>query len=194
MLPWSIPLFEHAVADKARTTFYPVYSVVASNEVWAESQWLRLWQTPRDQRMFLTDLPAFDAGRDSRWPEGKDTGRPQRWTVAAAAERAELGKPVQRALIVGSNGWFVDPITQQQATGPDGRPVPRNPGNMELFEGAVSWLAGQDDLIAQSPSARATAMIREIPAAELTRLRAAMVLGMPLLVLLTGGVYRLTRR
>jgi hypothetical protein len=193
MFPWSVSLFERPVGEKARVSIVPLYVIPASPDVWAESQWLRLWQTPRDQRAYLPELPDYTEGRDSRWPDGKQTPNPQRWLIAAAVERAELGTPVQRCLAVGSNSWFMDAVTQQQLVGPDGRQGLRNPGNLELFEAGVAWLANQDDLIAQSPSATATALIAPIGERALTNLRFAVVLGMPALVLIAGMLFRAVR-
>lgn len=194
LVPWAVALYERPAPQHVRFATIPLLAVISGDDVWAETQWLRLWQTPRDQRPYIPDLPVFDSGRDGRWPEGRDTGKPQRWMVAAAVERSELRKPVRRFVAVGSNGWFIDPVTQQRTTGPDGRPVLRNPGNLELFDAAVSWLAGQDDLIAQSPTARAVSMVKDPGETPLVRLRLAMALGLPALVLLLGVLYKVIRR
>lgn len=198
MLPWAVPLSQRPISERARLTTTPLYVHPAGANVWAESQWLRLWQTPRDQRSLLTDLPSYDEGRDARWPDGRQTQENQDWLLAAAVERTELGATsrdllVQRAVVVGSNSWFIDAVTQQRIIGPDGRPGLRCPGNLELLDGAIAWLTNQDDLIAQSPSASAVALVRPIEHRALVSLRAAVMLGMPLLVLLMGGIYRVVR-
>jgi len=191
-VPWPIALFERPVEEKVRITRTTLYSIQATADVWAESQWLRLWQTPREQRSILPEGPQFDEGRDGRWPEGQPTKTPQRWAVSVAAERFELGAKPQRLIAVGSNAWFMDQVTHQQLA-VDGRAAAANPGNLELFEAAVYWLANQDALIAQSPSARIVPMIGNIDETLLSRLRLAVVIGMPMLVLLAGLSYRLVR-
>jgi len=192
-LPWPIHIHEKPLADKARTHVAWLFSIPADDRTWGETQWLRLRQTPRAQRPLLPDAPAYDEGRDARWPEGSTTGKPQAWTVAAAIERYVLGAPPQRLVVVGSNDWFVDTVTQELAEA-DGRLVPANPGNFELFEASVYWLAGQDELIAQSPSARVAAMVTPIEPQRLVRLQFVLVLGLPLGVLILGGIYLLLRR
>lgn len=193
-IAWPIALFARGSPDQSvRTTHTTLLSLPAAPNTWLESQWLRLWQTPRDQRHLLSDLPRFDDARDGRWPEGRDTGQPQRWALAIAAERFSADRPTQRAVVIGSNNWFIDAITGQQVP-LEGRRVPANPGNLELFEAAVSWLAGQDELIAQSPSARAAPIVSPIEDEKATRIRLALIVGLPLLSLLAGLFYRLLRR
>ncbi|MCC6678343.1 MAG: hypothetical protein IT436_14485 [Phycisphaerales bacterium] len=151
--------------------------------VWCESQWLRAWQTPREQLPYLRDLPVFDESRDVR-------GGP--WVVAVAAERAGPDGRTQRLVAVGSNTWFTDPIAAVEQL-IEGRTFNPFPGNHELFESAVYWLCGQDELIAQTPAARAFPMVREISAARLGLLRWLVIAGVPVLVLLAGVVHRIVR-
>ncbi|CAG0987562.1 hypothetical protein PHYC_02108 [Phycisphaerales bacterium] len=193
-LSWPIALVDRPVTDKTRITLVPLYQVAAGPSVWCESQWARLWQTPPDTRPLIpvADLPRFDEGRDGRWPTGRESQSPQKWLLAAAVQRSELGQPPQRAVIVGSNNWFIDNLTQA-AVNADGRAVYRNPGNLELFESAVYWLAGQDSLIAQSPSAQAMPMVGAVAETPLSRLRLATILGLPLAILVLGALYRLVR-
>jgi hypothetical protein len=193
-IAWPLALFARGTPDQSvRITHTTLLSLPASPTTWLESQWLRLWQTPRDQRPLLSDPPRFDDARDGRWPEGRDTGQPQRWGLAIAAERFATDRPTQRAVVMGSNNWFIDAITGQQVA-LDGRRVPSNPGNLELFEAAVSWLAGQDELIAQSPSAKAAPIVSPIDDEKATRIRLALILGLPILSLLAGLFYRVLRR
>ncbi|GJQ31025.1 MAG: hypothetical protein HBSAPP03_29090 [Phycisphaerae bacterium] len=191
---WPIALFERPISDKSRITIQPLYTIDAGPSHWAESEWLRLWQTPPESRALIAqdDLPKMDPSRDSVWPEGRPTDTPQRWLLAAAVQRSELGRKPQRAVIVGSNSWFIDNVTQN-AVVVDGRPTYRNPGNIELFEASVYWLAEQDSLIAQSPSALAVPMVASLSDETVARLRLAMILGMPLGVLMLGMLYRLVR-
>lgn len=191
---WPIALVERTAPEKIRLTITPLYRVPAAESLWGESEWLRLWQTPSEARALLRqeELPRFNEGRDARWPEGNPTKPDQHWMLAAAVQRAELDKPPQRAVIVGSNSWFIDQVTQA-ATMVDGRAAPRNPGNLELFEASIYWLANQDQLIAQSPAAMASPVISPISEVALSRLRIVVILGLPLGVLLLGGLYRIIR-
>lgn len=192
LLPWPVSLHGSPTPDKVRLEIQRFMEIPAGESVWAESQWLRIWQTPRDKRSLIPDLPVFDDGRDSRWPDGKPGQGPQAWLLGAAVERFELDKAPQRVVVIGSNSWFIDAVTQQSMNA-DGRAVLRNPGNLELFEAAVYWLAGQESLIAQSPSAASVPVIVPIDETSLVRARLALMLGLPLIVLIVGGMYRLIR-
>lgn len=192
LLPWPVTLRKLAAPEKVRIEHYPFLTIPAQDDVWAESQWLRVWQTPRDQRGLIPDLPVFDDARDSRWPDGKPGTTPQHWLLGTALERFELGMPAQRVVVMGSNSWFIDAVTQQTVSA-DGRAAIRNPGNLELFEAAVYWLANQESLIAQSPTASEVPMIAPMSETNLVRARLALMLGIPLIVLIVGGMYRLIR-
>lgn len=192
LLPWPVAMHATPAPEKVRLEMQPFLVIPASESIWAESQWLRVWQTPRDKRSLIPDLPTFDDGRDSRWPDGKPQPANQRWMLGARVERFELGMPSQRVVVVGSNSWFIDAVTQQAVVA-DGREVARNPGNLELFEAAVYWLAGQENLIAQSPESTKVPVIVPIDDTNLVRARLAVMLGIPLIVLVLGGMYRLIR-
>lgn len=194
--PWPIALLERPTPSNVRVSITPLYTLPADASTWCETQWLRWWQTPRDQRMFIPDAPKFDETQDSRWPLGRQPAaneKPQRWIVAAAAERFAVGLPTQRAVVVSSNGWYADAVTELQAD-LAGQIVPIFPGNIELFEASIMWLAGQDELIAQSAASRAVPVIKPLDDELLARLRLGVVLGLPAAVLLLGLVYRLIRR
>lgn len=182
LIPWPIAL-HRAAKDAAGAVITPLATIDDDKDIWGESQWLRLWQTPRAQRGSIPDLPVFDATRDVRAGP---------WMVAAAAQIAGPRGTPQRLVVVGSNSWFVDQVTQRQAE-IDGRIIDANPGNMELFESAVLWLAGQDDLIAQSPEAASIALITPIAPERLSIIRWAIVAGLPVLVLVIGALYRVIR-
>ena len=68
-----------------------------------------------------------------------------------------------------------------------------SPGNAELFEAAVLWLAGQDELIATSAGARSTAMVKPLSPGSLTALRWGLIAGLPLMTLGLGILWRLAR-
>jgi len=112
--------------------------------------------------------------------------------VIVAAERRDAGLPPQRIVAVGSNGWFADAVAMQQRV-VDGRTVPQHPGNLALLESAVLWLAFQEDRIAQSPDAGGIALIGDIEAGRLWRLRFGLIVLLPLLILGLGVVWRMVR-
>lgn len=62
--PWPISLVERPGDAQVRLEFTSLYSIPANTSTWVESQWLQLWQTPREQRSLLPDAPVFDDGRD----------------------------------------------------------------------------------------------------------------------------------
>ncbi|MDQ7014467.1 MAG: hypothetical protein Q9O74_11310 [Planctomycetota bacterium] len=203
-LSWPIPL---TTAPDATVTTTPLLTIDADPHVgndtdthagsdvggdpaiWGESQWLRLWQTPAEQRQLLPDPPRFDEGVDRRVPAD---GGP--WVVALAATRPDQAENARsgRIVVVGSNAWFADPLAFAYET-TDGRVALRTPGNAELFEAAILWLAGQDELIAASASARARPLIKPLDPGTLTALRWALVAGLPLLTLGLGIVWRIVR-
>lgn len=193
--PWPIALTRVKPASEedpaSRSVVTALYAAGQEDSLWGETQWLRLWQTRAEERSLSPDQPVFDASRDARGPEDP-AGGGREWVLAAAAQLPRSSAAPQRLIVVGSNGWFFDGATQRGAR-IDGRLVPLNPGNSELFDSSVSWLAGQDDLIAQSPSARTLPVIQPIDERSLLMLRFAIIGGLPMLILAIGAVYRLVR-
>jgi len=180
-LPWVVPI--EIAKDALRA--WPVIVIEDDDRTWAESEWLRFRQTPSAQRPLLANPPQEDSARDN------GTGP---WAVAAAAERTLPDrKERQRFLAVGSNGWFLDDLTTQAMAGNAGRPVPMVPGNLELFEAAVYWLAGQDEMVVRSTAAQAVPTIPAMPEERLMAIRWGLIAGAPLLVLLLGALWRLVR-
>lgn len=155
-------------------------SVAGSDGVWMESQWIALWQV---QAGATSPDVTFDPSRDARRPA---------YTLAAGAERLIGPGHKQRVVLVGSNGWALDRVAQPRAA-VDGRLVAVNPGNLELFDACVSWLAGADDEIARGVSASGAPLIKPLDAASLSRLRWFAIAGMPVLILLAGMVYRVVK-
>lgn len=195
LLPWPIALAPQTPPEGVRATAWPIIDLVPDAALWAESQWLGYWQTPAAQRARGMNAPSFDASRDLREPGNAWsalTTRPMGWVVAAAAERYRVGFPAQRMVVVGANGWYSDAVALAQAD-LDGRPVPAFPGNIELTDASIAWLAGQDDLIAQSPTARAAPIVRALTPEDVRNLRLALLAGFPLLILVVGGALRLIR-
>ncbi len=181
LLNWPSPIELTPVPGVAA---WPVLTLGAP-DAWAESEWLAWLSLSEPQRAALRDVPRPDPARD-------DADGP--WTLAAAIERAspaDAGR-TQRLVVVGASGWFFDPFTRR-AELIEGRTVLKNPGNRELFDASVSFLAHQDDRIAPGVSARATPRIADAPPALLLALRWSIILGLPALVLLLGAAWRLLR-
>lgn len=177
-LEWPIAITATS-ADGVRT--WPLL-VVDNKSAWAESQWLNYWQVRIADHELVPDKPSRDSERD-------DVKGP--WTVALAAER---GPPsdAQRLIVVGSNSWFMDRVALEQSV-IDGRAAAAYPGNIELFEAAVYWLAGQDEMIAPSATARAVPLIRPLRGGTLLAIRWLTIAGLPGVVLMVGMVWRLLR-
>jgi len=161
-----------------------VIDQIAAGAGWAESKWLSLRRTPRAYRGLMSDPPRPDDGGDDvtgPWP-----------VVVAAQRRPPASQHWQRIVVVGSTGWFFDRIAHAtQAV--QGREVLSWPGNIELFEASVRWLAGQDELIAPGVSTRSIALVRPIAPGTLVAIRWLVIAGLPLGTLLIGGLWRLAR-
>lgn len=198
VLAWPIAILPKDSPADTRVLQHPLLTIAADDRTWGESQWLTFWQTPRQQRGAGVNAPRYDKGPDMNEPgnawNSVATARvtPKEWVVAVAAERSRIGSAGQRMVVVGANGWFMDAFTSQMLE-VDGRRMPAYPGNVELFEAATMWLSGQDDLIAQSPSAMSAPIIKPLTERQVRDLRLALMLGMPLLVLILGAAYRLIR-
>jgi len=158
-----------------------LFAVPGASETWAESQWSNLW-VARSRPEPGQEQPEFDGARDLR----RDA-----YPVAAAVERRGAGGGDVRCVVVGANTWFVD--DRAEVVRVDGRIVDATPGNLELFESSVYWLARQDELIAASPGARAVPLVKDVSASRLKLVRLAVVLGLPALVLVLGALYRWAR-
>jgi len=181
-LPWPVAL-RPLSAPKGAT----VQSVLSlpEGQAWRETQWLRLWQTPRPQRPLLAEQPKFDEGQDFK--DGP-------WLVAAAGELPAIAPSTKsrRIVAVGSSNWLVDQVTQQAAM-VDGRAVPLSPANLELLDASVAWLAGEDELIAPGPGSRSISLISPLHERQIIALRLLAVLALPLGVLALGVAWRMWR-
>jgi hypothetical protein len=99
----------------------------------------------------------------------------------------------QRLLVVGSNGWFVDPIVAPRRV-VDGMMIAEAPGNLELLEAGVWWLAGREDRILRSATAESVPLVPNLSAGAMSALRWGLIGGLPLGVLLLGAIVLLRRR
>lgn len=147
---------------------------------WNESQWLSFIQVPIAQHAGVPDPPRRDARDQVEGP----------FVVAVAAERPRpSGSGSQRLVVVGSNSWFLTPVLEEAGL-VDGRVALSNPGNAELLEASVYWLAGQEGLIGASATARAAPLVGAIDAGVLSLLRMGAVVVLPGGVLVLGLLWR----
>lgn len=183
LLNWCTPVI---IGDSPERTMVRswVLHEVRDESSWAESQWFALARVPREHWPLMPSLPALDSPSD----DGSGV-----WPIVVAAQRStrELDRP-QRVVVVGANAWFSSDVLRAYGT-VDGRLVPLAPGNAELLESSILWLAGQDEMIAQTATGRALPLVRRLEGRSLTLLRWAIVGVLPLGVLLTGVIWRLAR-
>jgi hypothetical protein len=192
-LPWCVPITLREVSGESGTgsgaSAAPrrqvVLAVPASPDLWAESE----WSSVRDRGV---TLPGQRTSAVKRSNPNNNVGTNEPWVVALAIERARADGPSQRLVVVGSNLWFGDTLTRQEVQA-DGRIAPAFPGNAELFQACVSWLAGQEDLIARSPAAQAVATIPSLSLEQLRVLWWVLVVGLPVSVLVLGAAWRSVR-
>ncbi len=138
--------------------------------VWAESDWAAgQWQT------------AEPGG-----PRDVMTGP---WPLALALERTIPGVTgPQRVVVIGASpAWLSDEVTGQKA----GESL-ANPGNNELLEASVYWLAGLDALVA--PGSGATEVARLSSDAPTRFVGYLTILVLPLLTLAAGIAIGVKRR
>jgi len=177
LMPWPVAFTTSAQAAV-------ILEVPSRPETWGESSWMGYRLVPRAQRAFVQDAPKFDEGRDDRHGP---------WPVAVAAERTLDSGATQRLVAVGSNDWLIDPVTTMSQGNVDGRATLTAPGNLELVESSVRWLARQDGLIGATASARGVPLVVPIADGTLTLLWWTLVAGMPLGILLLGVLVRWLR-
>ncbi|MDX2114791.1 MAG: hypothetical protein SFZ24_04110 [Planctomycetota bacterium] len=196
IVPWATPL-ERASGAAADQVTHPLLTLPEEDGTWAESSWqpirelvLRGVASPLAP-MLLADPPKFDGSRDER-PRGEGG-----FVVALAAERPAVAGPgggggPQRLVVVGSPSWFEDGYIRASED-VAGRRVRLFPANLELLDAAGAWLAGQDERIAPGPQSRDVPRLGELDPGALRALHLFIILGMPALVLVTGGLLRVLR-
>ncbi|MCA9279348.1 MAG: hypothetical protein H6815_08605 [Phycisphaeraceae bacterium] len=183
LLLWPVPLRPATPLAADHVDVHPLLRMTQDG-AWAESMWVSYFRTPRELRSTVAEKPASgDVGDDTSGP----------FLVAASSERrVGATNRIQRMIVVGSAGWFMDSILRRTAF-VDGREIPAFAGNAELLEASVLWLANQDDRIAQSPAARTTPRIKPLATNQLLAIRWLVLVGAPLVVLVFGAAWRLIR-
>ncbi len=180
-LRWPTPIERLEGADE--TLVQPILTIDAEN-AWAESDFVSIWTARSETQAW--------AGEGTPKPSALQDDIEGPWHVAWMASRPHAEGGTQRIVVVGANGWFFD-SQRAGTTRVQGVTVAQNPGNAQLFESSLLWLSGQDELIAQGPSARAVARIGDIAPATQKAIAWALIAGMPLGVLLLGLFWRLAR-
>ncbi|NRA58797.1 MAG: hypothetical protein HRU13_11850, partial [Phycisphaerales bacterium] len=175
-MPWAVP-----IASAGDASAWPLLTVDDDN-AWAESRWSGYRRVPRDQRPLVSNPPLQE-------PDLDDVEGP--WAVAWASERA-IGEDTGRVVVVGSNDWLADEI-MSAGQSVDGRMAASYPANLALLDAAVMWLSGRDGFIAPTVSSSSVAAIGQIDDRTLSGLRWGLVLGVPLGILVLGGLWRLVR-
>ncbi|MHC4976822.1 MAG: hypothetical protein ACYTF7_09485 [Planctomycetota bacterium] len=180
-LPWATPMEATGQGDASIESILELPHI---DDIWAESEWFPFWTMPQSQREQLRNPPT------PRDPEDLTQGP---WTLGLASERAHpMGEGTQRVLAIGSSGWIFDGFTQR-AKQLEGRTVQISPGNLELLDASLAWLAQKDSLIAPGARVGDVARIRAMTPTQLSTIRWGVVAGLPLLVLVTGVSLRLIR-
>lgn len=160
---------------------WALLTIPASDQTWAEAR----WQSPP---------PSPDPTRD-------DLIGP--WHVGVAAERhrpptAEAALPGnrQRVVAIAASQWYVDRIMNARIAveGAGGRTAAQFPGNRELLDASIAWLAGRDELIAPSSESLDVPRITALTPAQLSAIRWLLIAGLPALVLGVGAATRFLRR
>lgn len=149
---------------------------------WRESEWVGYWMTRDTDRPGIGNAPAPGGSRDADTDEG---------VIAWAVQRAE-GDTTQRLVVVGSHLWIFDMVAKRP-TEIEGRMVETNPGNTELAQAAIEWLAGHDDMIVRSGDAASLAIVQPLDQSRRRAIQWLLIGGLPLLVLITGGFVRLVK-
>lgn len=175
---WATPL---TIAENADAV--PILNIEDSPDVWAEAEWLSHANMPDDRPWASAAAPTPNDTFDI-------VAGP--WTIGVAIERIlPPGASRQRIVTIGSPGWFFDRLAHRTGTS-EGRTISLSPGNHELLEASIYWLAGQDEMIA--PSARTADIPRIGPMsdAQLALIRYALIFGLPAGVLALGVLMRFT--
>ncbi|MFN0012486.1 MAG: hypothetical protein ACKVS8_12675 [Phycisphaerales bacterium] len=189
-LPWPVPLrIVDSPPPPPGVQVSPVIWVEAAPDRWTDEAWQPLRQALPAEREKLPDLPRPDGGRASALP-------PSGLIVAAAVERTDPAFPPdiarQRVVVIGSNGWFFDGVTRA-STVVDGRAVFDAPGNLQLLESSVWWLAGRDNRLGRGAASQASPTIPDLTAAQRAALQWVLIGALPLGVLLLGVLFRAWR-
>ena len=184
-LVWATPVTIETVGPGVRA--WPLLEVAGDGRTWAETQWLGMWRGRRAGGAGASNAASSGASFEEAGP-GQTAGP---WVVAAAGERDEAGldRP-SRVVVVGAWGWADDGLWAA-STAIGGRVVRTNPGNIELIEASIEWLAGREALIARGSAGPPISRVRPLSADEAGLIRWVLLGGVPGGVLVGWGLVRL---
>lgn len=185
ILHWPSPITTLPEAP-GTATIEPILTIPASDTTWGEARYLGL-RSANAARPFQAIAMRAPPTPD---PERDRIDGP--WTVAVAITRT-AGPSAQRAVIVAAPGWYQDLYTQQTAQ-LEGRAITLFPGNAELLEASLAWLAGLDEMIARSPQTQDIPRIGALTRTQLALIRVTLILILPLAALTTGAIILRRRR
>jgi hypothetical protein len=141
-------LIGRALADLP-TRFYQATPLVLDDAPQGVERWPLLEVTSRDGRIWAES--DWAAGQwQAAAPGGPRDDVTGPWTIGVAVERQDPAVAIpQRLVILGAAPtWMTDDVTGQSA----GQTL-ANPGNTELLEASIYWLAGLDELVAAGAGA-----------------------------------------
>lgn len=145
-------------------------------EAWAESEWYAIPYLRQEQPIEFVEPPTATGAEDRSASDA---------LLSIATQRLTAGAEPQRAVVIGSQ-IFMSDLYAWRGENIGGRPVASNPGNMELLEASVLWLANMDEMISPAPSPRDVARIGAISDTQLLALRWLLIAGVPIGVLALG--------
>ncbi|HVX86052.1 MAG TPA: hypothetical protein VH253_14815 [Phycisphaerae bacterium] len=151
-----------------------------------------LVQTPNDADHWgetnFSENATFNKGTDLLPPIGL--------AAASVKDSGDKAKE-QRLVVIGSSTLGADRLVNQQGLARVGNEVMQiyvYPGNAELVDNSVLWLAGYENMIAVSAKAGVAMRIGPIGPGTMTFMHWMIYLGIPALALLAGGVVWAVRR
>ncbi|MEM1422999.1 MAG: hypothetical protein AAGH64_03250 [Planctomycetota bacterium] len=155
---------------------------------WGESEWFGIVYA----RGASPPAPTRDAGTDvldGPFVVGATASR-----VRTVVEPSPTIDRSQRVVVVtGSDEWYATGVlTGEQEI--DGVRSLQFPGNSALLDASISYLAGLDEMLAREARDADVARIGALTDREALTLRLLLVAGLPVGVLVLGGVWRLVRR
>lgn len=100
----------------------------------------------------------------------------------------------QRVIVTGSSDWIHSGKADVAVNVGGGRMALVSPGNVELLQASVAWLAGLEDLIAQTPASRQVSRLEGLSPEARTRWGLLLIAGLPAACLSLGAVTWAWRR
>lgn len=141
--------------------------------------------------------PAWARPNEVKPPQAGDArqfDQPVPIIVSAERPNPQNGAARQRLVVVGSGDWLQSRLADLAANIGGSRMALVSPGNIELLQSSVFWLAGLDELIAQSPTGQQVARLEGVTQADRLRWGIVLILAMPLGCLVLGGIVFVVRR